>query len=153
MAVADDFFRVLVAQLVDGKTAAFGDHQGFGQQIGRVEPRQPQPAAQVALAIGKQRVAGVENRGFQAQGGQCVLHWPAGAHVHVHIARGNQRQATGGAEGAQFGQPGGIIRPGMQFNRQPAATGKARRQPLPVLDRRQRARHPEHDAVRYGAVG
>ncbi len=66
VAVRDDLLRVLVAQFVERKVAARGDGQRFGQQIRRVEARQAEPRAQVALAVGKQRVTGSEHRRFQA---------------------------------------------------------------------------------------
>ena len=152
MAGGNDFLRVFVAQLVERERAQGRDAQRLGQQFGRTQPRQPQARAQVALAVREQRVAGVEHRGLQAQRGQHILHRPPRPHMHVHVARGHQRQAAGGAERLQFRELGRVVRPGVQFDGDPATSGKTFGQPAPIGDRRRRLGHPQHQAVGQGAV-
>lgn len=64
-----DFLRVFVTQFAQRKLALRGDLQRAFQQCRRVETRQAQACAQMPLAVGKQRVAGVEHRGLEAQRG------------------------------------------------------------------------------------
>jgi hypothetical protein len=86
----------------------------------------------VALAVGKQRVAGLEHRGLQAQRGQHILQPAAAPHVHVHVAGGDQRQAAGGAQRLQASSRR-VVRPGMQFDGDPGAAGKTLGQPATVV--------------------
>ncbi len=51
------------------------------------------------LGIGKERITGLENRCFQAQRRQHILHRPASLAVHVHIAGGHQRQVASLGQG------------------------------------------------------
>ena len=67
----------------------------------RIEIGQPRARAQVPLAVGEQRMAAFGDRRAQADRGQRVLQRAPGAHVHVHVARGDQRQRRGAAERLQ----------------------------------------------------
>jgi hypothetical protein len=54
--------------------------------------------------------------------------------MHMHVARRDQRQTAGRAKACNF-QPGGIIRPGVQFDGNPRPTGKTLGQPEPICHR------------------
>jgi len=153
MASLDDFLRVFVTQFIERKAAQLGDLQRFGQQFRRIEARQAQAGAQMALGIGKQRVASLENRRFQTQRGQRILHRPARLDVHMDVASCHQRQATSCAERLQIGQTGRIVRPGVEFDGDPRPPGKAFGQPESILDQGALARHPENQAVGDRTVG
>ncbi len=83
--------RVLVAQLVQTEVAARRHHQCVGQQRGRVKLPQPQARTQMGFGVGLQCKAALTHRSPQAHGGDHVLQRLARAHVHVHVAAGDQR--------------------------------------------------------------
>ena len=65
--------RVLVAQLVQAEMAACGHHQGVGQQLGRIKPRQPLARSQVRLGIGLQGKATLGHWPAQADGSEYIV--------------------------------------------------------------------------------
>jgi hypothetical protein len=148
-----DFLRVFITQLVEREAAALGDSQAFRQQGGRVEAGEAQTAAQMALAIGKQRITRLENRGLQAHRGQHVLYRAARLDMHMHIPGRHQRQLASTGQLLQPGQPGRVIRPGMQLDGDPQAAGKTLGQPATFVSPLPLARHPEHQAVGKRTVG
>ena len=147
-----NFFRIFVAQLIKRKIAQGGNLQGFGQHFRRIKARQAQPAAQMPLAIGKQRIARLKDRGFQTQGSHHILQRAPGAHMHMDIAGSHQRQGAGLTERLQGLQLVSIIGAGMQFNGNPDPTGKTCRQPLPVSNRCTLAGDPEQQTIRQRAA-
>ena len=102
------------------------------------------------LAVGEQRMAGGIDRGLQAQGRERVLQGPAAAPVHMHVAAGHTGQPAGGGERRQIGQARGIVGTAVQFDGEPGAAGKARREPAPVVDAGRRAGDPQRQAVGHG---
>ena len=114
LALGNRFVGIFVAQFVEREMAASGDHLRFGEQFGRVDPCQSQARAQVAFAVGKERLAGSEQRRIQTDRGQRILQWAAGAQVHVHVAGGHCPQAARSGEILQHHQSRGVIGPGMQ---------------------------------------
>ena len=103
------------------------------------------------LAVGKQGVTSAIDRGIEAQRGQYVLQSPTPAHVHVHVARSHQRQATGHRQSAQMFQPLAVVGLQMAFKGDPAAIGKGSSQPLRILNRRPGRSHPERQTIGYAA--
>ena len=85
--------RILVAQFVEREVGARGDADGFRQQPGRIEPREPRAFAQVALAVGEQPFARLGQRDPVTDRRQCILQLAAFAQVHVDVARGGEWQA------------------------------------------------------------
>jgi hypothetical protein len=151
---------VLVAQLGQREFAARGRRQGLGQQLGRVEARERQARAQVALAVGKQRMAGIHHRGLQAQRGQRILQGPARTHMHVHVAGGEQRQAQRRRQFAQRGEARAVVGPQVALPGDPGAAGEVLGQPARFIapDRRltsadfHRDGHPQRQAVGHAAA-
>ncbi len=60
-----DLLRIFVAQFVERKRAAPCDRNSLGDELGRVDRRQPRARAQVPLAVRKKRVAAFGERLFQ----------------------------------------------------------------------------------------
>ncbi|MNP01315.1 hypothetical protein D3C76_931240 [compost metagenome] len=89
MALGHQFAWVLVLQLAQFELAALGDGQGLSQQVGGVKFAQLRLAAQVPLAVGKQKAPGLGHLAVLADGGHAVLQGTATAHMHVHIATGH----------------------------------------------------------------
>jgi hypothetical protein len=87
----DELFGILVAQLLQRKTAALSDACGLCEQFGRIDLRKMHAQPQMALGAGVKRVAASLHCRAQADGGQRVLQGLSRAHVHVHIARRDQR--------------------------------------------------------------
>ncbi len=124
LAGRDDFLGVFVAQLVERKMALRRNDHGLGEQLGRVEVGQAQARAQMAFAVGEERVAGAVDRGLEAQCGEQVLQRPAAAHVHVHVAGSDQRQVVRGGEAAQDGEALVVVRMQQAFVGDPQAAGE-----------------------------
>ncbi len=87
----------------------------------------------MALAVGVERKAGVLHRHIQANRGQHILQSAPAAHVHVHIARGDERDMAGG--GKRLRPPQGLFVMGAEqaLPGDPAGIGKALRQPGRVI--------------------
>ena len=107
----------------------------------------------MTFAIGKQRITGLENRGLQAHRGQYVLHRAARLDMHMHISGRHQRQLASAGQFLQPGQPGRVIRSGMQLDGDPQAAGKTLGQPATFVAPLPLARHPEHQAIGKRTVG
>ena len=105
--------------------ASLGDRHRLGEELGRVELRKAHAQPQVALGVGVERVAAGANRCMQADRGQRVLQRPARAHVHVHVARGDEREAGTPAQLAQLAEARPVVRPAQQLRGDPGAAGEA----------------------------
>ena len=127
MAGRHQFFRIFIFQTVEPEIAALGDAYALGQQFGRVNLRQPHAQAQMALGVGIQRVSGVGDRGVKAHRGQQVLQGAARTHVHVHVARRDQRQSAGASQFAQAIELRAVVGAAQEFGRDPGASGKVLR--------------------------
>ena len=121
-AVGHEFFRIFVAQRIERERAALRHVQRLGEQLGGIQIRQAQPQPQVALGVGVKRMATLGYWHADANCGERVLHPAARAHVHVHVARCNERQTRGFTQIAQFRKAGAIVRPAQQFHCDPGAT-------------------------------
>ena len=120
----DDFFRILVAQLVQRERAAGDDiERGIGE-FARIERGQPRARAQVPFAVRKQRMTALGERRVEADRGERVLQRPSRPRVHVHVASGDQRQAGGARQCLQASQAGAVARTREQFRGDPRAAGK-----------------------------
>ncbi len=129
VAVGHQLARVGVLQLRQVEPAPLGHAQGFLQQLGRVQRGQRLAGAQVAFAIGEQLPAGIGDGAVLADRGEGVLQRTAAAHVHVHVAAGQQRQVVGVAEFQQRFQPRHVVGVAVQFHRQPQPVREACVQP------------------------
>ncbi|MCY1515549.1 hypothetical protein D9M68_501380 [compost metagenome] len=134
---------VLVIQLVQAELAATGNAHRFGHQLRRVEAGQQLTAAQVALAIGEQAEPGLGYRAVMAHGGHAVLQGAAATGMHMHIAGRHGRDADTRGQGQQARQTAGVVRPLVQFHRQPQAFGEALAQPGAFAVVVFPVRHPE----------
>ena len=124
-----DFIWILVAQLVEGKRAALGDLHRLGEERGRIELGENFPLAQMPLAVGMQRVAGLGHGGLQPDRGHHVLQCTSAAHMHVDIARRGERQTGLLAKGDEARELLAVVRAGEPFHRDPCPVGKAVREP------------------------
>src|SRR4029078_7072887 len=86
----NDLLRVLVAQLVQRKSAARGDHQRLGQPRCRVDALERGPRPQMALAVRMQRTTGLRDRSLEPDGSQRILQRTATAGMHVDGAGGKE---------------------------------------------------------------
>ena len=116
--------RVVVLDLVQPKAAARGHGQRGGQRRGHVHLGQPRARAQVAFGIGLQGKAALRHRPADTDGGHHVLQALASAQVHVHVARGHQRQARGRGQVLQGQLVQGVVRLGVQLQQQPGHHAK-----------------------------
>ena len=57
-----------------------------------VQRRQPRTRTQMPLSIGLQRKATLRHRLTKAHGGDHVVQWLAGTHMHLHMAGRDQGQ-------------------------------------------------------------
>jgi len=89
----NQLFGILVTQLLGRKAAALGDFHGFREQLRGIDPRKASAQPKMPLGVGVERVPADPQRRAQPDRGQRVLQAPARAHVHVHVARGDGRQA------------------------------------------------------------
>ena len=117
--------RILVAQLVEREVAALGDAQRLGEQLRRIELREPQPRPQVPLAVGKQREAAL---GAPWRRGGWRSARPAGAGARARAcARRRPRRAAGprrAAKRAQLREPGAVVGPASSSTAIQARPGK-----------------------------
>ena len=124
-----EFRRIFVAQLMERKAAALGDRHALREQFRRVKLRQPHAKAQAPLGVRVQRLAALRHRFAEPHGAQHIVQALARAQVHVHVARGDERQAILAAELAQLLELGAVVRPAVQLRGEPSASGKALREP------------------------
>src|SRR3569833_255244 len=129
-----DLVGVLVAQLIEGKPAILGDAHTLSQQLGRVDPCKMGTRPQMALAVRKELRPGLGDGAAEADRGERVLQGAAAAHVHVHVAAGDQRNTELGGECALRVQTGMIGGAAQQLHGEPAAFGKLLRQPACLRD-------------------
>src|SRR5262249_10183371 len=82
--------------------------------------------AQVTFGIGMEGVAGSPDGYAQTDGGEHVLQGASRPDVHVHVARGSERQSRAFRERGELTQPGAVVRPRQKLRRDPRPAGKAR---------------------------
>ncbi len=111
--------RVAVADLIELEGAALRHLQRGRQHVRRVESGQPQAVAQVALAVGLQGPAAFGHGLAGTDGRDHILQRLACGPMHVHVARGHQRQALLRADALQGVEPQAVVRLLVQFHRQP----------------------------------
>jgi hypothetical protein len=119
-----DFLRIFVAQFVERKRAALGDRNGLREQCGRIDRREPCARAQMALAIGVQRVAAFGERPLHPDRGEGVLQRAPGAYVHVDVAGGHLRQAGRVRERSAMREPRAIAGAGEELDGDPRPARK-----------------------------
>ena len=84
---------------------------------------------QVPLAVREQRQPGLLDRRAEPRRRQHVLQRTPAARVHVHVARGDQRQVERLAELLQLPEPPAVVARGQQLDRDPQLPGKERGEP------------------------
>ncbi len=131
-ALGDQLVWILVAQFVERKTAALGNTQRFGEELGRIELRQPQSQPQMALGIREQGVSAVRHGRAQPDRGERVLQRPARTHVHVYVAGGNERQPACLRQLAQPAKLSPVVRTAVQRRGDPRTSGEAIGEPARV---------------------
>ena len=124
-----ELVRIDVVDPAQVETATCGDARGFREQRGRIDRGEILDPAQMALAVREQGVAGLGDRAAEADRGQRILQGAPAAHMHVHIAAGDQGQSVALAERLQAGEGAGIVGSAMQFDRDPGAAAEARGDP------------------------
>ena len=132
-ALRHQLLGVFVAQLVEREAAARDDVERRVGELARVERGEPRARAQVALAVPEERVAALGQRRTQADGGQRVLQRAAGAHVHVHVAGGDQRQAGRARQRLQRREPRAVAGAREEFRGDPRAAGEDVGEPARVV--------------------
>ena len=93
--------RVLITQFIQAEAAALRQRLRIGQQFARVDLRQTLARTQMRFGIGLQPQAAFGHRHAQAHGADHILQRLARAHMHMHVASGDQRHAC---ESGQLGQ-------------------------------------------------
>jgi len=106
----------------------------------------------MALAVGKECVAGGKQRAVQADRGQRILQGAARAKMHVDVAGGHRRQAARGGQCKQHGESRRVIGARVQFDGQPGTGRKVRCQPAAFVRAGVGARYPQCQAVRDGTA-
>ena len=115
---------IFVAQFVERERAARGEIERGVGQLARIERGEPRARAQVALAVGEERVAAFGERRAQADGRERVLQRAPGAHVHVHVARRDERQSGGARKRLQRGEARAVAGAREEFGGDPCAAGE-----------------------------
>ncbi len=139
--------RILVAQLIEAEVAVCGHCGARLQQRARIQAHEACALAQVALAVGVQLAPERGDRRVETDGGEGILQAPAGAHVHVHIAAGDERHAAACAELREAREALAVRALAQQLDRDAQSPGKARRQPLQLLGLRLCRRQPQQVAL------
>ena len=83
--------RIFISQGIEREGASLRNRDAFGQQFLGIELRQPHAQPQAALGVRIQRMSALGERLAQAHRGEHVLQTAARSHMHVHVARGDQR--------------------------------------------------------------
>ena len=112
--------RVAVLDGLQAEGAALRHGEGGRQQRRWVQAGQLAARAQALFRMGLQGQAALRHAAAQAHGGDDVLQRLGRARVHVHLARGHQRQAQALARLRQGVQPQGVIARHVQGHGQPA---------------------------------
>ena len=81
----------------------------------------------MALAVGVQRVSGLRDRGLDPDCAERVLQRTPLSRVHVHVARGDDRQTSGFGDGGELLTARRIVGLEQAFGSDPERTGKTRR--------------------------
>ncbi len=110
-----------------------GDALRLGEEIGRVEFREIVEAAQVALAVREQRVAGLGDGAVEADRGHDVLERATLADVHVDVAGGDERDPVSIGESAKRGEFCAVVRAVVELGGEPEPVVEMLLQPDGVL--------------------
>ncbi len=124
-----------------------GDRERFGEELRWIELLEPRERPQVALAVGVQRETRAVDRGVQTGRGERVLQRAPAAHVHVHVARRDERQAELAAELREHREPAAILPGGQELDRDPQPLREQAGEPARVGDVGRGTGQPEREAV------
>ena len=152
VAVRHQFGGVAVAQFGQAELATVGKAQGFGPERGGVDRGQRLAGAQVALTILEQHRAGLGHGLPMGDRGPHVLQRAAPAHMHVHVAGRDQRDAERGGHAFKQAQAARVVGATMQFHCQPQTVGEQRLQPCAVFGIRVGVGQPQCERARQ-AIG
>src|SRR5690242_4783503 len=117
------------------------------EQLARVQPLEALALTQITLAIGVEPRTELRDRLVQADSGERILQAATGAHVHVHIATGNESHAACGADVCQRGEATGMRACAQQLHRDAHAARKARSEPVQLFGLRLGRGKPEDEAL------
>ena len=118
------FLRVFVFQFRKRERAGRGHPQGFFQPVRRIDTREREQGAQMALPVGFERMAALGHRHAQPGGREHVLQGFAAARVHQHTAGSYYRQPGIGGNGFHRLPVGAVVGAGGQAGGDPEAPGK-----------------------------
>ena len=102
----------------------------------RVQARQALRLAQVTLAVQVEARTHLRQRHAQADRGEGILQLPPRAHVHVHVARGDERHGAARPECFQLRQVRAVPALAQQLDGDAQPPREARREPLELLGAR-----------------
>ena len=131
LARGNDLLRVFVLQLAEREAAAAGEDHRVLEPLGLVERGEAPARAQVLLGVGREREAAFGDGLREARRGERVLQRLSRAHVHQHVAGGDDRQRSelrdaddgvdelvvAGAVQQLEGDRGAVLEPGLQPHR------------------------------------
>ena len=129
-------FRIFVAQAVEREIAALGDAQRL-EQAARADRVCASRCAARRCARRWETAHGRIRRPacFKPDRGQRVLQRAARAHVHVHVAGGDQRQCRcARASACKRCEPRAVVGPAQQLDRDPRARRKRACEPARIVE-------------------
>ncbi len=149
--LGNDLLRVFVAQLVERKAATPGEHQRLLEPRGFVQAAEPRERTQVRLGVGFELPAALRHRQAQARGAERVLQGLARAHVHQHVAGGDECQARQFGD-TQHGVEQGVLKAAVQqLNRNECALLEPGLEPQRLREQRfevlAQLRHEQRQAI------
>ncbi len=126
-----------VVQLAEIEVAARRQRHALGHQLNGIDRGQRIPAAQMALAVGEQRVSRLEHAQVVTNRGEAVLQRPPAPGMHVNVSRRQYRNAQLGGQRLQSGQTrrvvAAVLEAVVKLHRQPQPIGEGTCQPLAHL--------------------
>ena len=148
----DDLLGVLVAQLVQREAAARRNREGLVEQLPRVDAPERRDRAQVTLAVGREREAGILQRDAVTDGRERVLQGAAAPRVHVHVPARDRRQPQPCRQRAEQAETCPVRATRRQLDGQPQAPCEALTQPCAFFHAGRGSRQPQQQAVLEAAL-
>jgi hypothetical protein len=133
LAARHELFRVFVADLVERKPAAARQVERGGQVPRGMQRREPADGAQVSLAVRMELAAHFGERAFHADRRHHVLELFAIPGMHVHVARGEAREAGLGRELFDLVDASCVVGAAMQLDGSPCVSLETRGDPAALL--------------------
>ncbi len=142
-----ELVRILVLQFFESERAATRDSHRLGQQLGWIQARELRLAAQMTFAVLIEPPARFRQRHGVANGGEQVLELAAFAHVHVDVARGDERHRQLTPDTLQLRETLAIAPFAQQLDSKPDISRKKLLQPRPFARVRLEPRQPENETT------